>query len=383
MSRHDKEQDMESTEDQREERSPFAAQFVEVADPAKGPTPREWQTISRELRRPLDPDVLDIMLDFHSNPHRDANGATVQAALVYVSRAGVMDRLDDVVGPGAWAGDFEALILDREIRLAKGWITVYGQAPKADVGSESKQSNSMGAVSHQWRRAADCWGVGRYLRYVPRVEVELVELYKKDGKSVYGIAPAAEKALRERLAAWDGRPGTFPPARPAAQRQQPSGQQTQQQAVQRPAAVAAAARPAPATITASASERQAEVHAQAARPAGVAPDDPPDDITFEAEDHSAEVAAEREAAHAAGDAGEGEPGEPVSMVGKPGHISQQQLVSIRKLWQATRPSEAEPADIERWTNDRARKAITRLSDDYQKQRRAGADARQPVAVGSR
>ncbi|MGZ6391646.1 MAG: Rad52/Rad22 family DNA repair protein, partial [Ktedonobacterales bacterium] len=72
-------------------------------------------------------------------------------------------RLDAVVGAGNWSFDWTPLVIEKgEVMIAKGTLTVYGIS-KADAGSASNFEQTLGAVSHSFKRAAVHWGIGRYL----------------------------------------------------------------------------------------------------------------------------------------------------------------------------------------------------------------------------
>lgn len=91
-------------------------------------------------------------------------------AIAYIDARAVMDRLDEVMGPGNWADDYVILedgsaLCKLSLRLGGEWIT------KHDVGSESDQPDAgdrrKASVSDALKRAAVKWGVGRYLYRLP------------------------------------------------------------------------------------------------------------------------------------------------------------------------------------------------------------------------
>jgi hypothetical protein len=53
-----------------------------------------------------------------------------------------------------------------EVQVAKGTLTIHGVS-KSDAGSASNFEQTLGAVSHCFKRAAVHWGVGRYLYNLP------------------------------------------------------------------------------------------------------------------------------------------------------------------------------------------------------------------------
>jgi hypothetical protein len=128
----------------------------------------DWDDIARRLREPFDPSDVDFRVQ------GKANEQTGKAQCVaYVDARAVQDRLDAVVGIGNWSFDWQPLIVDKgEVMVAKGTVTIFGVA-KSDAGSASNFEQSLGAVSHCFKRAAVHWGVGRYLYNLPMAWVSV------------------------------------------------------------------------------------------------------------------------------------------------------------------------------------------------------------------
>ena len=125
------------------------------------PTNEEWREIARRLQEPFDPAEVDFRVQGKAS---DGGRAQVVA---YIDARAVQDRLDNVVGAGAWAFDWQPLVVDNgEVMVAKGTLAIYGVA-KSDAGSASNFEQSLGAVSHCFKRAAVHWGIGRYLYNLP------------------------------------------------------------------------------------------------------------------------------------------------------------------------------------------------------------------------
>src|SRR5262249_54034737 len=58
-------------------------------------------------------------------------------------------------------------VIDKgEVMVAKGTLTIHGVS-KSDAGAASNFEQSLGAVSHCFKRAAVHWGIGRYLYNLP------------------------------------------------------------------------------------------------------------------------------------------------------------------------------------------------------------------------
>lgn len=92
-------------------------------------------------------------------------------AIAYADVRAVMDRLDDVVGPGNWQDDYEVLpdnsvVCRLRVRLDGQWVR------KTDVGSPSEQPDGgdrlKAAFSDALKRAAVKFGIGRYLYRLPQ-----------------------------------------------------------------------------------------------------------------------------------------------------------------------------------------------------------------------
>jgi hypothetical protein len=147
----------------------------------------DWARIGRELAAPLPSEAVEWRPQGKTGPRQRVQ------LVAYISARTVADRLDTVVGVGAWSFTYEPLVIEGgELRVAKGTLTVYGVA-KQDVGTASNWEPSKGCISDTLKRCAVLWGVGRYLYELPMVWVQLDEA---------GHVPVALLAkLRERLAA--------------------------------------------------------------------------------------------------------------------------------------------------------------------------------------
>jgi hypothetical protein len=126
----------------------------------------DWPRIGAALREPFDPKDVDFRVQGR------ANEQTGRAQVVaYIDARAVQDRLDTVIGLGNWSFDWQPLVIDKgEVMVAKGILTIHGVS-KADAGSASNFEQSLGAVSHCFKRAAVHWGIGRYLYNIPQAWV--------------------------------------------------------------------------------------------------------------------------------------------------------------------------------------------------------------------
>jgi hypothetical protein len=145
----------------------------------------DWRALGLELRAPFAPDQVEWRPQGKTGP-----GKRVQL-VPYIDARAVQDRLDEVVGPGAWAFELEPLVTDGgELKVARGRLTLHGVS-KDDIGTASTFDPSKGAASDALKRAAVQWGIGRYLYDLPAVWVTLDE---------QGNVPAEKLAqLREAL----------------------------------------------------------------------------------------------------------------------------------------------------------------------------------------
>lgn len=109
-------------------------------------------------------------------------------ALAYIDARDVMQRLDDVCGPGGWQREYPhangKTVCSIGIKIGDEWIW------KADGAGDSDVEAEKGALSDAFKRAAVSWGIGRYLYDVdsPWVDIEPM------GRS-YKIAESAKPAL--------------------------------------------------------------------------------------------------------------------------------------------------------------------------------------------
>jgi hypothetical protein len=269
------------------------------------PTPQDWNEISRQLREPFDPSDVDFRVQ------GKANEQTSRAQVVaYIDARAVQDRLDAVVGAGNWAFDWQPLVIEKsDIMVAKGTLTIHGVS-KSDVGSASTFEQSLGAVSHCFKRAAVHWGIGRYLYNLPMNWVSV----ERGGR----IPDSVLRELRSRL--------PRPDRAPAGQRsvEMEGGERVAETPAERRAQLRSAR---PDSASAASAPASASPTAQA-RELPVTPLSSSDG------------------------------GEPMA--------TEKQIASIRKLCEALGKPEPESAI----TYGRARELITQLSGEYQRSRRA-------------
>lgn len=92
--------------------------------------------------------------------------------LAYIDARDVMERLDDVVGPGNWQSRYThagaKTVCEIGLLINQNWVW------KANGAGDTDFEGEKGAMSDAFKRAAVLWGIGRYLYGIksPWVEIE-------------------------------------------------------------------------------------------------------------------------------------------------------------------------------------------------------------------
>jgi len=129
---------------------------------------------------------------------------TQALALAYINARSVMNRLDDVVGAENWSDSYQVItgegkrgyICTLSIRLNGEWVG------KSDGADESDFEATKGGLSDAFKRAANKWGIGRYLYNLDAVWVpcqefgRTVKLTKTPQLPAWAL-PQKNKALEE------------------------------------------------------------------------------------------------------------------------------------------------------------------------------------------
>lgn len=140
----------------------------------------------KNLYAPFPPDAVSWRV---GATNRDK---TKGLALAYVDARDVMQRLDDVVGPAGWQCEYPhangKTVCSIGIKIGGEWIWKANGAGDTDVEAEK------GALSDAFKRAAVCWGIGRYLYDIPQTWVAI----EAAGKS-YKISERELPRLRKLL----------------------------------------------------------------------------------------------------------------------------------------------------------------------------------------
>lgn len=108
-----------------------------------------------KLKAPFPPDRISWRVG-------STNGdKTKGMALGYIDARDVMERLDDVCGPGGWQCSYPhangKTVCAISIKIGDEWVS------KADGAGDTDFEAEKGALSDAFKRAAVRWGIGRYL----------------------------------------------------------------------------------------------------------------------------------------------------------------------------------------------------------------------------
>lgn len=107
-----------------------------------------------QLKNPFDPKLIKWT----------TKGGKSPKALAYIDARDVMKRLDDVLGVDKYQTKYVAVddgfICELSLRLNDGWIT------RSDGASRTRIEPVKGGISDALKRAANAWGIGRYLYYL-------------------------------------------------------------------------------------------------------------------------------------------------------------------------------------------------------------------------
>lgn len=112
------------------------------------------KTLLKQLKDPFEPRLVKWT----------NKGGKSPTPLAYIDARDVMKRLDDIV-PGDWQSHFRevngGMICELSIRIDGEWQT------RSDAASNTKIEPIKGGTSDALKRAANAWGIGRYLYYLP------------------------------------------------------------------------------------------------------------------------------------------------------------------------------------------------------------------------
>ena len=116
----------------------------------------------RELEKQLKAPFPANSIDWRISRAGQTNGKTWAFCLAYIDNRSIMNRLDEVFGIAGWKNEYKAspnggTLCGISIFLNCGWVTKWDGA--GDTNFESVK----GGLSDSMKRAANQWGIGRYL----------------------------------------------------------------------------------------------------------------------------------------------------------------------------------------------------------------------------
>jgi len=115
----------------------------------------------------------------------EKNGKVWAMGLAYVTNRAIMDRLDDVCGPGGWRNEFKSapdggILCGISIKVDDEWVTKWD-------GAENTQFEAVkGGLSGAMKRAGVQWGIGRYLYNLDATFVKIDASGKNSAKTKKG-----------------------------------------------------------------------------------------------------------------------------------------------------------------------------------------------------
>ena len=138
----------------------------------------DWNEIEKGLRKPFGIEELEWVVS-----STWANGSKGIIA-PYMSARAVMNRLDSVFGINGWSASYRVMdnlgvICTLTAKIGGEWID------KQDGSGFTKVEPLKGGISGALKRAASCFGIGRYLYGLPTVFVDLDD--KKFKGKVVGL----------------------------------------------------------------------------------------------------------------------------------------------------------------------------------------------------
>jgi hypothetical protein len=121
---------------------------------------KEFKQMNLEkLKDPFKEDEVEFRV---GQSGEDRNGKPWVMVLAYISARAILDRLDEVVGPGNWKVSYDfpsatGVICNLSIKIGDEWVTKCDGAEQTDIESFK------GGISSALKRAGSAWGIGRYL----------------------------------------------------------------------------------------------------------------------------------------------------------------------------------------------------------------------------
>ena len=120
----------------------------------------KFKEVHEKLLEPFPPDDVEWRAGSYSESSKKA------MALAYITARAVMNRLDDVLGPENWSDSYEVItgehgdrgyVCTISVKIDGEWVS------KSDGANETNFEAVKGGLSDSFKRAANKWGIGRYL----------------------------------------------------------------------------------------------------------------------------------------------------------------------------------------------------------------------------
>ncbi|MDB4952102.1 MAG: Rad52/22 double-strand break repair protein [Gemmatimonadetes bacterium] len=169
-----------------------------------------WQAVAA-LFPPAD-------LEWRLQQSGEKNGRVWAMAVPYITARAIMQRLDDVVGPGAWKNKFQpgpggGVVCGISVRVGDEWVTKWDGAENTDF------EGVKGGLSGAMKRAAVQWGIGRYLYGLEDAFARVHEEGRLRGKTKEGKAFKWDPPVLPAWAVPAATPAPAPAPRAAARRE--------------------------------------------------------------------------------------------------------------------------------------------------------------------
>lgn len=120
-----------------------------------------------DLKRLADP-FIPADVEWRIGRSGVKDGKPWATCLAYITNRAIMQRLDDVVGPGNWRNEIKewgigspGVLCGISIKVDGEWVTKWDGADQPDTEPVK------GGFSNAMKRAAVQWGIGRYLYDLP------------------------------------------------------------------------------------------------------------------------------------------------------------------------------------------------------------------------
>ena len=125
------------------------------------------EEILKALSAPFTKQVGDKQIpDLKWLPTSAVSGGKKMMCTAYITRAQVIDRLNEVMGVDGWMSRLELQVDKTQICVLS--LKINGEwVDRSDIGTQSKTEGEKGAASDALKRAATNFGIGAYIYKLP------------------------------------------------------------------------------------------------------------------------------------------------------------------------------------------------------------------------